>query len=91
MFFKVGVLFFSSLSLPAYTEMHGVAPPSGSLEQNKKKNVTRVCTCEDFVARKVRLEFLSLASVAALAHCSRHIGIHSNSAGTLRLGVLPSH
>lgn len=38
MFFKVGVLFFfSSLSLPAYTEMHGVAPPSGSLEQNKKK------------------------------------------------------
>lgn len=90
MFFKVGVLFFL-LSLSLHIPRCMGSRRQVDLSSKIKKNVTTVCTCEDVVARKVRLEFLSLASVATLAHCSRHIGIHTNSAVTLRLGVLPSH
>lgn len=51
------------LSLPAYTETRGFAPPSGSLEQilKKSRGFARVGI---FVAHNVRLEFLSLAPVA---------------------------
>lgn len=52
-----------SLSLSAYTDMWGVAPPSGSLEQIKKKQSRGFAHTRTFVAHNVRIEFLSLASV----------------------------